>query len=133
MAGMKGDRAGSRLRAWAVYAVAALVVTLVFGVVGTFVAEDEAVSAVWFSAALAYGLQLVAFAGLVWLRNQGSLFLAGWLIGMALRFGALGGVAWWLSRSAAFPREAALISLVVIVFVLLLMEPIFLRWDLRRS
>ena len=121
------------VKAWAAYAVAALAVTLLAGGIGTVVAGDDAVSAVWFAAALAYGLQLIAFAGLVWVRDRTSLFLAGWIGGMALRFGALGGVAWWLSRSAAFPREAALISLVGFVFVLLLIEPIFLRWDLRRS
>ena len=53
--------------------------------------------------------------------------------GLALRFGAVGGVAWWLSRSAALPREAALLSLVGFAFLLLLLEPLFLRWDLRRS
>ena len=121
------------VRAWRAYAVAALVATLVFAGIGTFVAGAGNVTAVWFSAAFAYGLQLIAFAGLVWVRDRTSLFLAGWLGGMALRFGALGGVAWWLSRSAAFPREAALLSLVAFVFLLLLMEPVFLRWDLRRS
>src|SRR5688572_19536917 len=121
------------VRAWLAYAGATLAVTVVLAGIGTVVAGAEAERAVWFSASLAYGLQLIAFAGLLWFRDHGSLFLAGWLVGMALRFGALGGVAWWLSRSAAFPREAALISLVAFVFVLLLMEPIFLRWDLRRS
>ena len=76
---------------------------------------------------------MVAFAGLLWVRNKTELLLAGWVIGMALRFGALGGVAWWLSRSAALPRAAALLSLVGFVFLLLLLEPVFLRWDLRKS
>jgi hypothetical protein len=127
------ETAGRRLQAWAIYAAAALVLTAVAaGVATQFVSRTEA-RAIWFSAALACALQLVAFAGLLWVRNQAQLFLAGWVIGMTLRFGALGGVAWWLSRSAALPRAAALLSLVGFVFLLLLLEPVFLRWDLRKS
>jgi hypothetical protein len=129
-----GPKPGSkRLYAWAIYAVAALVLTaLIAGVVSTLVTPTEA-RAIWFSAGLACLLQLIAFAGLLWVRNEAQLLLAGWLIGMALRFGALGGVAWWLSRSAALPRTAALLSLVGFVFLLLVLEPFFLRWDLRKS
>ena len=123
----------SGLRVWAAYAVAALALMIAFAMVATLVVPAQSVRAVWFSAALAYALQLAAFAGLVWFRGESQLLLGGWLIGMALRFGALGGVAWWLSRSAAFPREATLLSLVLFVVVLLMMEPIFLRWDLRRA
>ena len=124
---------GRRFRAWGLYAVTALVLTAaVAGVVSRFVSQNDA-RAIWFSAGLACVLQLIAFAGLLRVRNQAQLFLAVWVIGMALRFGALGGVAWWLSRSAALPREAALLSLVGFVFLLLLLEPVFLRWDLRKS
>lgn len=130
MTGPGVERSG--IRAWRAYAAAALIVTLSLALLITRLVGPAESRAVWFSAALACGLQLPAFAGLLWFRNQAHLLLAGWLIGMALRFGALGGVAWWLSRSAALPREAALLSLVGFVFVLLIMEPIFLRWDLRR-
>ena len=121
------------LKAWLAYAVSGLVVLSLAAGVGSLRVSKEAVPALWFSAGIAYGLQLIAFAGLVMVRNRAQLFLAGWLIGMALRFGAVGGVAWWLSRSAVLPREAALVSLVGFVFLLLLMEPMFLRWDLRKS
>ena len=127
-----GDRHGG-LRAWMAFAVAGLVVTVALAGLATLFTPAETDQAVWFSAALAYALQLPSFAALIWFRSEAQLILAGWMIGMALRFGALGGVAWWLSRSAAFPREVALVSLVAFAFVLLLMEPIFLRWDMRRS
>ena len=127
------DPRGTVLKAWLAYAVAALVVIGVAAGVGTLLVSKAVVPAVWFAAGVAYVLQLIAFAGLVMVRNRAQLFLAGWLIGMALRFGAVGGVAWWLSRSAVLPREAALVSLVGFVFLLLLMEPMFLRWDLRKS
>ncbi len=127
------DPRGTVFKAWLAYAVTGLAVLVVAAGLGTLLVSDEAVPALWFSAGIAYGLQLIAFAGLVMVRNRAQLFLAGWLTGMALRFGAVGGVAWWLSRSAVLPREAALVSLVAFVFLLLILEPIFLRWDLRKS
>ncbi len=125
-------RRGTVFRAWLAYAVAGFALLGAAAGVGTLLVSDAAVAAIWWSAAFAYLLQLLAFAGLVVVRQHSQWFLAGWVLGMALRFGALGGVAWWLSRSAALPREAALLSLVAFVFLLLLLEPVFLRWDLRK-
>jgi hypothetical protein len=121
----------ARWRAWRAYALATLLASALFAGIASAVVSRPARTAVWFSAALAYGLQLLAFGGLLVVRDQAQRFLLGWLLGMALRFGALGGVAWWLSRSAALPREAALLSLAGFVFLLVLMEPFFLRWDKR--
>jgi hypothetical protein len=113
------------------YAGAGLVVVLAgAGVAMLFVTAQEA-GAVWFSAGLAWVLQLIAFAALIAVRARNDLFLAGWLGGLVLRFGVVGAVAVWLSRSAVFPLEAALVSLVAFVFVLLLMEPLFLRRGLQ--
>jgi hypothetical protein len=120
-------------RAWRAYAIAGLGVSALFAGIASAVVSAAALSTVWFFAALAYGLQLLAFGGLLVVREQAQWFLLGWLSGMALRFGALGGVAWWLSRSAAFPRQAALLSLAGCVFLLVLLEPLFLRWDKRGS
>jgi len=130
---MAAAAGGRRLQAWVVYAVTALALTAAVAAIVSRVVSPTEARAVWFSAGLACVLQMIAFAGLLRVRNQAQLFLAVWVIGMALRFGALGGVAWWLSRSAALPREAALLSLVGFVFLLLLLEPVFFRWDLRKS
>ena len=124
---------GKVLRAWLAYGLTALCVLGVVAGLVSRVISPAAQRAVWFAAGLACALQLVAFAGLLRVRDETHQFLAVWVMGMALRFGAVGGVAWWLSRSAALPREAALLSLVGFAFLLLLMEPLFLRWDLRRS
>ena len=124
---------GTWYRSWLAYAAAALALLSIAAGVATLLVSGAAVKAVWVSAALAYVLQLIAFAGLVAVRESPQLFMAGYLAGMALRFGALGGVAWWLSRSAALPREAALLSLAAFVFLLLLLEPVFLRWDKRKT
>jgi hypothetical protein len=40
-------------------------------------------------------------------------------------------VAFWLSRSEVFPLAPTLLSLAAFVFVLLLMEPLFLRRGLQ--
>lgn len=127
----EGEQA-ARMSAWRAYALAGLAATVLVAGIVSAVVSGSSLRAVWFSAGLAYGLQLVAFAGLLVVRDQAHRFLVGWLLGMALRFGAVGGVAWWLSRSAALPREAALVSLAAFVFLLLLLEPLFLRWDMRR-
>jgi hypothetical protein len=127
------DARGAVFKAWFAYAIASLVLLATVAGLATLMVSAEVVPALWVSAGIAYGLQLLGFAGLVMVRDRAQLFLAGWLIGMALRFGAVGGVAWWLSRSAALPREAALLSLAAFVFLLLMLEPIFLRWDLRKS
>jgi hypothetical protein len=78
------------------------------------------------------GLQLAAFALLLAVREKPHLFMGGWLGGMILRFGGLGLVLYWASRTSVLPRTPLVIGLVGFVFVLLLLEPVFLRWDLRK-
>lgn len=119
------------MRAWLTYAGASLIVTLVGAGVATLIASGSAVGALWFAATLAWVLQLVAFAVLVAVRERNELFLLGWLGGLVLRFGAVGVVAFWLSRNEVFPAAPTLLSLVAFVFVLLLMEPLFLRRGLQ--
>jgi hypothetical protein len=115
------------VNAWLTYAAVSAVVTLAGAAVGSLLVSDGAARAVWFAAGLAYALQLIAFAALVAVRGRNELFLVGWLAGLILRFGALAVVAFWLSRTPVFPRAAALLSLVSFVFVLLMLEPLFLR------
>jgi hypothetical protein len=98
---------------------------------GSLLVPSGAAGAIWFAAGLAYALQLVAFGALVAVRGRNELFLIGWLAGLVLRFAAVGVVAFWLSRTPVFPRAAALVSLVSFVFVLLVLEPLFLRRGLQ--
>ncbi len=116
---------------WLAYALTGLVATIVAAALASALVAADAVRAVWVAAAIAYGLQLIAFALLLALRARAEGFLAAWLGGMVLRFGALGLCAYWLSSSSTLPRAATLLSLVGFVFMLLLLEPVFLRWDLR--
>ena len=119
-------------RAWFAYAATGLVLSGVCAGAASLLLAGAAERAMWLAAAIAYALQLVAFAGMLYGRRDPNLFLATWLTGMVLRFGAVGLVAWWLARNEALPREAALLSLVGFVFLLLLLEPLFLK-GVRRS
>lgn len=127
------SRAGARAHAWRAYALCAFAVTAVAGFVVVQVGGFGATGAIWFGTGVAYGLQLIAFGALLAVRDRAQLLFAGWLTGMVLRFGAVGVSIFWLSRSAVLPRNPAVISLVGFMFLLLLLEPVFLRWDLRRS
>ena len=130
---MGSDAAGGPLRLWLLYAGVTAVVCTVGGMLGGTFLEGENLRAFRVAAGLAYGLQLLAFAALVALRDAGSLFMVGWGGGMLLRFAAVGILAVWLQRTEALPAPAALVSLVAFLFVLLLMEPVFLRRGTRRT
>lgn len=119
-------------RAWVAYAATGLVLSGVCGGVISLVLAGAEERAMWIAALIAYGVQVVAFAGILFARGQPNLFLVSWLSGMVLRFGVIGVLAWWLAGNEALPREVALLSLVGFVFLLLLLEPVFLR-DARKS
>jgi hypothetical protein len=125
---------GDRVRLWLLYAAAGAAVCVVGALAGTAFLEGADLRALRIAAALAFGIQLLAFAALVALRDaDGSLFLVGWGSGILLRFMAVGALAFWLHRTAALPLAAALVSFVAFLFVLLLMEPVFLRRGTRRK
>lgn len=83
-------------------------------------------AAVWVAAVAAWGVQMAAFAVLV-LGRGGPGFMVGWGGGMALRFAAVGVAALWLTRTEAFDPASLLLSMVGLMFVLVLLEPLFLR------
>ncbi len=121
------------LRAWTAYALVAGAVIGVAALVVSLVGGGSITRAVWLSAGFAYAVQAVAFAMLLLVRDRTELFMAGWLGGMVLRFAVVGGLAFYASRYTTLPLAALLLTLVGFVFLLLLLEPVFLRWDLRRS
>lgn len=121
----------TRVNSWFTYAGAGLVLTVLVAVIAS--AMSGQAQAIWAAAGIAYVIQLMAFGLLLALRPQPQLFLIAWLSGMFLRFGVVGACAFWLSRTEVLPMAATMISLVGFVFLLLLLEPVFLRWDLRRT
>lgn len=124
--GSRRIEAGERMRAWAAYSALGLLIAA-GGVIVAGLAAPGSAKAVGFSALLAWLLQVGAFAALVRVRERAQLFMVVWLGGIVLRFGAVGVVAFWVTRTEALPPATTLLSLVAFVFVLLLLEPVFLR------
>jgi hypothetical protein len=116
--------------AWVRYATVGLLATAVCAALTELSLGSSASSAILFAAAVAYVLQLVAFGALLALRNHATLFLAGWVGGMLLRVVGLIFAGLWLSRTP-LPRATAMLSLVGFLFVLILLEPLFLPRETR--
>jgi hypothetical protein len=121
------------MKAWTGYAGASLALVVVVAAVAGAVLPESYGRAVWVSAAVAYLLQLIAFAALVAVRRDRTLIMAGWAGGIGLRVLALVVMAWWAAESAALPREPLLVSLVAYLFLLLLLEPVFLKRGMNAS
>jgi hypothetical protein len=115
------------MRRWLAYAATSVAVLLVGCVVGLLLAPPGAAGALWLAAGVALAVQLLAFALLVAFGQEQRGFLLGWLGGIALRFLAVLVVALAVSRADSFHLATTLLSLVAFVFLLLLLEPIFLR------
>jgi hypothetical protein len=119
------------VKAWLAYAVAGLLVAVVGAGIASLLVDGEAARAIWFAAAVAWLVQMVAFAGLVLVRERTELFLIGWLLGLVLRFGAVLVTGLWLTRDPVLPVRPAMLGMVGFVFVLLVLEPMFLRRGLQ--
>ncbi len=113
------------MRAWLRYAAVGLLATAFCAAVTAFVLGRPATSAVIFAAVVAYVLQLIAFGALLALRDHATMFLAGWVGGMLLRAVGLILAGLWLTRTP-MPRATAMLSLVGFLFLLLMLEPLFL-------
>lgn len=90
--------------------------------------EPQGRSLVWLAAAIAYVVQLLAFLILVKFHGTGSAFMVSWAGGMVLRVLAVVALAVWVMRQPLLSAETALLSLVGFIFLLVLLEPVFLRW-----
>lgn len=111
----------------AAYAATSLVLAAAGAVLGTVFLDGARARALWLAAAIAWGVQAVAFAGLMAWRDRVDLFMIGWVGGIGLRFAVLAAVAFWVRRSAVVPAESLLVGLVAFMFLMLLLEPVFMR------
>ena len=115
------------MTAWIAYAASAVALVVVgSATVGWLVGPARSAGA-WVAGAVAVAVQLVAFAALVRSRRRGRDFLVSWGSGMLLRFGVIAGLAFWVTRMTTLDPEVTLLSLVGFVFLLVLLEPAFLR------
>jgi hypothetical protein len=106
-------------------AVAALVMVVLATLVMTVVPGAEP-GGLWVAAAIAWTVQMASFPALV-VGRRAEAFMLSWAAGMALRFAAVVGVAFWVTRTVAFDPPTTLVGLVGFVFLLVLLEPLFLR------
>jgi hypothetical protein len=115
------------MTAWLRYAGLSGVILVFLALVVVLAVSGADARSVWLAAAVAWPVQLVAFAVLLGSRRRQVGFVAGWGGGMALRFLALAGMAIWVTVSDAHHPESALLSLIGFVMVLVLIEPLFLK------
>lgn len=113
------------------FALAAMAVVGLGAGVGALFLGPRASESLWWAAGLAYGVQLVAFAALVATRDRGAMFWAAWGGGMLLRLGLVAFAGLWLVRAAALDPAVLLLGLAGFLFILLLLEPVFLRVERR--
>ncbi len=108
------------------FGLVALVVTLAAGAVFWFLWRDaESRRAIAISAATAVVVQLAAFAvAQRWLQKN---MIAGWGLGVIIRFAALGLYAFLVVGALGLPSSAALISLATFLFLSTLLEPLLLK------
>jgi hypothetical protein len=114
------------MKRWIAYVAASVLVLLIGSAVALLMAPAEAAASVALAAGIALAVQLLAFGVLV-AFGAGRGFLAGFLGGVALRFGTVLAVALTVTRAGSFDAATLLLSLVAFVFVLLLLEPVFLN------
>ncbi|MFO7894389.1 MAG: hypothetical protein R6U63_11700 [Longimicrobiales bacterium] len=115
------------MRALAAYGVASGALLLVLAAVVAMAVEPADPAGVRLAAWIAWPVQLAAFGALLAGRAREVGFVAGWVGGMALRFAAVGAAAVWVTRVEGPDPASLLVSLVGFVFVLVLLEPLFLR------
>ena len=110
----------------ALFAALSLVLIALAAWVMTFMYESpEAARAVWTSAAVAFSVQVIAFA-IVKLSAKTNV-MAGWGVGAILRFLVLGVYALVFVKTLGLPSGAALISLAAFFFLSTLIEPLLLK------
>ena len=102
----------------ALIALAAWVMTVVYDAPG-------ADRAVWISAAVAFVVQVLAFA-IVKLSAKTNV-MAGWGVGSIVRFLVLGVYALVFVKTLGLPSGAALVSLAAFFFISTLIEPLLLK------
>lgn len=103
----------------AVIALAGFAISLAYG------SSPDAARAVWTSGAVAFAVQVLAFA-IVKLSAKTNV-MAGWGVGAILRFAVLAVYALVVVKALGLPSGAALLSLAAFFFLSTLLEPLLLK------
>ena len=114
------------MKSLALFAVASLaLIGFAAGLMIFIYQSPDAARAVWTSAAVAFSVQVIAFA-IVKLSAKTNV-MAGWGVGAILRFLVLGIYALVIVKALGLNSGAALVSLVAFFFVSTLLEPLLLK------
>jgi len=81
------------------------------------------------AASIGYPVQVMAFGLLLRARGEPIRFMVWWGAGIGIRVAVVGAVGFFSTMLATVEPAALLLSLVGFFFVLLLIEPVFLRAD----
>lgn len=115
------------MRSAVAYAGAALVAVLVpTGTVWLWAGSGVA-TGVTVAACVAYGVMVVSFAIMIRFRGEGNRFLAAWAVGVLTRLFTLGLVTFAVIRVERLAPAPTLLALAGFFFMLLLLEPVYLR------
>lgn len=96
--------------------------------VGWLALDPPGRNGVLWAAALALGLQGFVFAVLVVQKVGTPAFMAAWGLSTLARGGVVLGFAFWVASHDGVDTLVGLLTLVALLFVLLLLEPVALRW-----
>jgi hypothetical protein len=114
------------VKALSLYAlVSAVIIGASAAILTLAFADSGGPHAVWTSAVVAFGVQLLGFAIARFTIRENV--IAGWGLGMLLRFAVLALYALVLIKALALAPAAALISLATFFFLSTLVEPLLLK------
>lgn len=116
------------MKAWLIYAGGALLLSLLVIGVGWSFTDGAGRRGLLFAGSVAVVLQGLAFGALLSQKTGTPGFLAAWVASSLVRGGVVLGAALWVASTEAIDTLIALLTLVGLLFVLLLMEPVALRW-----
>lgn len=111
------------------YALTALLVVGLGAAALSVFLGDAGRRGIFLAALIAYPVQIISFGLLLRARGDPTRFMAWWGAGIALRVALVVAVGIASSRLDSVEPAALLLSLAGFFFVLLLMEPAFLRVD----
>lgn len=108
------------------YTTAAALVTLVVAACCAMLLEGAGRTGAWSGAAVAFAVQVLGFWLLfVWIFPERQGLAHG--LGVLFRMGVVAGAALWLVPVMGFPAAPTLLTLVTVLFLTTLSEPVILR------
>lgn len=116
------------MRPWGLYMAVAFGLVGVASALGWVALDPPGRNGVLSAGAVALVLQGAAFAVLAAQKVGTPAFMAAWGLSTLVRGGVVVGFALWVASRDGVDTLVGLLTLVALLFVLLLLEPVALRW-----